>query len=110
MTRVGLAIAVQDADPFVKQHSHWQTLSGGGRGAAREVCELLLEAHGLLTALREPLSAMKARMTGGSVTGRGLFYLGGLALLAGLSYALLWLGGIVAHPGTRRESGPGPDH
>ena len=33
---------------------------------------------------------MKARMTGGSVTGRGLFYLGGLALLAGLSYALLW--------------------
>jgi 3-deoxy-D-manno-octulosonate 8-phosphate phosphatase (KDO 8-P phosphatase) len=53
MTRVGLAIAVQDADPFVKQHSHWQTLSGGGRGAAREVCELLLEAHGLLTALRD---------------------------------------------------------
>ena len=33
---------------------------------------------------------MKARMTGGSVSGRGLFYLGGLALLAGLSYALLW--------------------
>ena len=53
MTRVGLAIAVQDADPFVKQHSHWQTLSGGGRGAAREVCELLLEAHGLLPALRD---------------------------------------------------------
>ena len=44
MSRVGLAIAVQDADPFVKRHAHWQTPSPGGRGAAREVCELLLEA------------------------------------------------------------------
>ena len=33
---------------------------------------------------------MKTRMTGGGVTRRGLFYLSGLALLAGLSYALLW--------------------
>ena len=52
MTRVGLAIAVQDADPFVQRHAHWQTLSRGGRGAAREVCELLLEARGQLTTLR----------------------------------------------------------
>ena len=48
MIRVGLAIAVQDADPFVKRHAHWQTPSPGGRGAAREVCELLLEALGRL--------------------------------------------------------------
>ncbi len=53
MTRVGLAIAVQDADPFVRQQADWQTPSHGGRGAAREVCELLLEAHGRLTALRD---------------------------------------------------------
>lgn len=53
MSRVGLAIAVQDADPFVKQHAHWQTPSPGGRGAAREVCELLLEARGQLAALRD---------------------------------------------------------
>ena len=53
MSRVGLAIAVQDADPFVKQHTHWQTPSPGGRGAAREVCELLLEARGQLAALRD---------------------------------------------------------
>ena len=53
MRRVGLAIAVQDADPFVKQHAHWQTPSRGGRGAVREVCELLLEARGQLTAARE---------------------------------------------------------
>ena len=52
MTQVGLAIAVQDADPFVKQHAHWQTPSPGGRGAARDVCELLLEARGQLADLR----------------------------------------------------------
>ena len=53
MTRVGLAIAVRDADPFVQRHAHWQTPSRGGRGAAREVCELLLEARGQLAALRD---------------------------------------------------------
>ncbi len=52
MTRVGLAIAVQDADPFVKRHAHWQTPNRGGRGAVRDVCELLLEAHGQLDNLR----------------------------------------------------------
>jgi len=53
MSRVGLAIAVRDADPFVQRHAHWQTPSRGGRGAAREVCELLLEARGQLAALRD---------------------------------------------------------
>ena len=48
MRKVGLAIAVQDAHPWVLQHAHWQTPRGGGRGAARDVCELLLEAHGVL--------------------------------------------------------------
>ena len=61
MSRVGLAIAVQDADPFVKRHAHWQTPSPGGCGAAREVCELLLEALGRLEPERarfiEPPSA-----------------------------------------------------
>lgn len=52
MTQAGLAIAVQDADPFVIQHADWQTPSRGGRGAAREVCELLLEARGQLAATR----------------------------------------------------------
>ena len=52
MTRVGLAIAVQDADPFVKQHTHWQTPSRGGHGAVRDVCELLLEARSQLAAMR----------------------------------------------------------
>ena len=48
MRRVGLAIAVADAHPLVQQHAHWQTRLPGGRGAVREVCELLLEAQGVL--------------------------------------------------------------
>jgi 3-deoxy-D-manno-octulosonate 8-phosphate phosphatase (KDO 8-P phosphatase) len=48
MRRVGLAIAVQDAHPLVRAHSHWQTPSAGGRGAARDVCEMLMEAKGVL--------------------------------------------------------------
>jgi 3-deoxy-D-manno-octulosonate 8-phosphate phosphatase (KDO 8-P phosphatase) len=48
MRRAGLAIAVQDAHPLVVQHSHWQTPHGGGHGAARDVCELIMEAHGVL--------------------------------------------------------------
>ncbi len=49
MTRVGFAIAVQDAHPYVKKHAHWITQNNGGQGAVRDVCELVLEAKGLLT-------------------------------------------------------------
>lgn len=45
MSRVGLAIAVQDAAPLIKKHAHWITPSGGGKGAAREVCELIMEGQ-----------------------------------------------------------------
>jgi 3-deoxy-D-manno-octulosonate 8-phosphate phosphatase (KDO 8-P phosphatase) len=48
MRRVGLAIAVNDAHPFVHQHAHWQTPHSGGRGAARDVCEMVLKAQGNL--------------------------------------------------------------
>lgn len=48
MSRVGLAIAVQDAAPLVKKHAHWITPSNGGKGAAREVCELIMEGQGSL--------------------------------------------------------------
>ncbi|RMD68569.1 MAG: 3-deoxy-manno-octulosonate-8-phosphatase KdsC [Gammaproteobacteria bacterium] len=46
MLKVGLAVAVQDAHPLVKHHAHWQTPNRGGRGAARDVCELILKAQG----------------------------------------------------------------
>ncbi len=48
MRRVGLAIAVNDAHPLVLQHAHWQTPHAGGRGAGRDVCELIMEAQGSL--------------------------------------------------------------
>ena len=48
MTQVGLAIGVQDAHPLVKRHAHWLTASPGGKGAAREVCEMIMDAQGVL--------------------------------------------------------------
>jgi 3-deoxy-D-manno-octulosonate 8-phosphate phosphatase (KDO 8-P phosphatase) len=48
MRQVGLAIAVADAHPLVAAHCHWQTLAPGGRGAGREVCELIMGAQGTL--------------------------------------------------------------
>ncbi len=46
MRRVGLAIAVGDAHHLVRGHAHLCTQASGGRGAAREVCELIMEAQG----------------------------------------------------------------
>jgi 3-deoxy-D-manno-octulosonate 8-phosphate phosphatase (KDO 8-P phosphatase) len=46
MLRVGLSVAVADAHPLVKEHAHWVTPSRGGRGAAREFCEMMMYAQG----------------------------------------------------------------
>ena len=46
MTRVGLACAVANAVPDVKQRAHFITTREGGRGAVREVIELILRAQG----------------------------------------------------------------
>ncbi|MHB1951683.1 MAG: KdsC family phosphatase [Acidiferrobacteraceae bacterium] len=46
MARVGLAVAPQDAHHLVRQRAHWVTPHGGGFGAARDVCELIMEAQG----------------------------------------------------------------
>ncbi len=51
MTRVGLAVAVTDAPIEVQEAAHWVTTLPGGRGAVREVCELLLQARGLWQSL-----------------------------------------------------------
>jgi 3-deoxy-D-manno-octulosonate 8-phosphate phosphatase (KDO 8-P phosphatase) len=48
MSRAGLAIAVADAHPLVIERAHWKTQSPGGRGAVREVCELVMRAKGSL--------------------------------------------------------------
>lgn len=44
--RAGLAVAVADAMPELKAISHYVTRARGGRGAAREVIELILKAQG----------------------------------------------------------------
>ncbi len=46
--RVGLGMAVANADGFVRQHAHGVTQARGGEGAAREFCELILRAQGNL--------------------------------------------------------------
>ncbi len=46
MRRAGLAVAVADAAPEVRAAAHWVTTLPGGRGAVREVCDLLLKAQG----------------------------------------------------------------
>ena len=51
MALAGLSVAVADGHPLVRARAHWVTQCGGGRGAVREVCELLLQAKGLLDAV-----------------------------------------------------------
>lgn len=41
---VGLAIAVNDAHPAVRDAAHYTTKASGGRGAVREVIDMLLAA------------------------------------------------------------------
>lgn len=47
LNRVGLALAPANAVPEVRSRAHFVTTRAGGQGAVREVCDLLLEAHGL---------------------------------------------------------------
>jgi len=45
MRRVGLPVAVSNAVPEVKQRARYVTVRPGGRGAVREVAELILKAQ-----------------------------------------------------------------
>ena len=47
MRRAGLAVAVGDAVPEVKQIAHYTTRAVAGRGAIREVVELILRSKGI---------------------------------------------------------------
>jgi 3-deoxy-D-manno-octulosonate 8-phosphate phosphatase (KDO 8-P phosphatase) len=47
MRRVGLAVAVGDATDEVKKAAHYTTGAVGGRGAARELVELILKSKGI---------------------------------------------------------------
>src|SRR5581483_4024194 len=47
LSRVGLAAAPADAAEDVKARVHWVSKANGGRGAARELVELVLRAKGV---------------------------------------------------------------
>jgi 3-deoxy-D-manno-octulosonate 8-phosphate phosphatase (KDO 8-P phosphatase) len=44
-----ISIAVADAHPFVKQQAIFCTSLNGGRGAVREICDIILQAKGKLS-------------------------------------------------------------
>lgn len=48
---VGLATAPANAHPWVRQRVHWCTQASGGEGAVRELCDLILVAHGKADAI-----------------------------------------------------------
>jgi len=45
MLHCGLAIAVPDSPDLLLKHAHYVTHKQGGRGAVREVCELIMQAQ-----------------------------------------------------------------
>ena len=48
MAKVGLSVAVADAHPLLLPKAHYVTQIPGGRGAVRELCDLILQAQGKL--------------------------------------------------------------
>lgn len=46
MAVAGLAVAPSNAHAWVRERAHWRTRAGGGEGAARELCDLILGAQG----------------------------------------------------------------
>ncbi|MEY0231335.1 3-deoxy-manno-octulosonate-8-phosphatase KdsC [Providencia manganoxydans] len=48
MAKVGLSVAVADAHPLLLPKADYITHIGGGKGAVRELCDLILLAHGKL--------------------------------------------------------------
>jgi 3-deoxy-D-manno-octulosonate 8-phosphate phosphatase (KDO 8-P phosphatase) len=53
LAAVGLAVAPSNAHPWILARTHWQTRAAGGSGAARELCDLILDAQGHVDALLE---------------------------------------------------------
>jgi 3-deoxy-D-manno-octulosonate 8-phosphate phosphatase (KDO 8-P phosphatase) len=52
LNRVGFAAAPANAVAEIRQRVHYTTEHGGGKGAVREVCDLILEAQGNLARMR----------------------------------------------------------
>jgi 3-deoxy-D-manno-octulosonate 8-phosphate phosphatase (KDO 8-P phosphatase) len=54
LSRVGFAASVPNGHPEVKSRVHYVTQAGGGRGAARELCDFILRAQGNYEAALAP--------------------------------------------------------
>jgi 3-deoxy-D-manno-octulosonate 8-phosphate phosphatase (KDO 8-P phosphatase) len=54
MSRVGFAVVVADASEYLFDTAHYVTLAPGGRGAVREVAELILGVQGLWNKVARP--------------------------------------------------------
>src|SRR5690606_3243718 len=48
---VGLSVAPATAHPWIAEQVHWRTRARAGEGAVREVCDVLLAAHGHVPAI-----------------------------------------------------------
>ncbi len=46
LAKVGFAATVSDAVPEVQDIAHYVTNNPGGRGGVREVCDIIIDAHG----------------------------------------------------------------
>jgi 3-deoxy-D-manno-octulosonate 8-phosphate phosphatase (KDO 8-P phosphatase) len=54
LTRCGFAASTREAPEIVRRHAHFIATQAAGAGAAREVCELLMQAQGTLDAALAP--------------------------------------------------------
>ncbi len=54
MQRAGFAASVPDAPAYVTQAAHWVAIKAGGKGAARECCDLILASQGRLGHFFQP--------------------------------------------------------
>lgn len=64
MRRAGFSVAVPNGASHIFPYAHYVTRASGGRGAAREVCELILQTQGLWDGLMERYISDPPRKTG----------------------------------------------
>ena len=70
LKRVGLAIGISSGMPVLRQHVHYWTKRSGGRGAAREAIDLILNAQGKLDGFMKYYLG-EGGPSGGGVVGAG---------------------------------------
>jgi len=62
MRRAGFSVAVPNGAPHIFPYAHYITKASGGRGAAREVCEMILQVQGLWESVTERYLADRPRL------------------------------------------------